>query len=29
VVLRRIVAVDGPAKVTVVLDVHAGFGKTP
>jgi alpha,alpha-trehalase len=29
VILRRIVAVDGPAKVTVVLDVRAGFGRSP
>jgi hypothetical protein len=28
VILRRIVAVDGPAKVNVVLDVRAGFGRT-
>jgi alpha,alpha-trehalase len=27
VILRRIVAVDGPAKVNVVLDVRAGFGR--
>jgi hypothetical protein len=29
VVLRRIEAVDGPARVTVVLDVRAGFGRSP
>jgi len=29
VILRRIVAVDGPAKVNVVLDVRAGFGRSP
>jgi alpha,alpha-trehalase len=28
VVLRRIVAVDGPARVNVVLDVRAGFGRS-
>ncbi len=27
VVLRRVVALDGPARVTVVLDVRAGFGR--
>ena len=27
VVLRRIVAVDGPARVRVVLDLRAGFGR--
>ncbi len=27
VLLRRIVAVDGPAQVRVVLDVRAGFGR--
>ena len=27
VILRRIEAVDGPARVTVVLDVRAGFGR--
>jgi alpha,alpha-trehalase len=29
VILRRIVAVDGPARVSVVLDVRAGFGRSP
>jgi len=29
VLLRRIVAVDGPARVNVVLDVRAGFGRSP
>jgi alpha,alpha-trehalase len=29
VILRRIVAVDGPARVNVVLDVRAGFGRSP
>jgi alpha,alpha-trehalase len=29
VILRRIVAVDGPARVNVRLDVRAGFGRTP
>ncbi len=29
VVLRRIEARDGPARVTVVLDVGAGFGRSP
>jgi alpha,alpha-trehalase len=28
VVLRRIVAVDGPARVNVVLNVRAGFGRS-
>jgi hypothetical protein len=28
VILRRIMAVDGPAKVNVVLDVRAGFGRS-
>jgi GH15 family glucan-1,4-alpha-glucosidase len=28
VVLRRIVAVDGPTRVNVVLDVRAGFGRS-
>ena len=28
VILRRIEAVDGPARVTVVLDVRAGFGRS-
>ena len=28
VVLRRIVAVDGPARVNVMLDVRAGFGRS-
>jgi alpha,alpha-trehalase len=28
VILRRIVAVDGPARVNVVLDVRAGFGRS-
>jgi hypothetical protein len=28
VILRRIVAVDGPAKVNVLLDVRAGFGRS-
>jgi alpha,alpha-trehalase len=28
VILRRIVAVDGPARVTVQLDVRAGFGRS-
>jgi hypothetical protein len=28
VILRRIVAVDGPAQVNVVLDVRAGFGRS-
>ena len=27
VLLRRIVAVDGPAQVRVILDVRAGFGR--
>ena len=27
VLLRRIEAVDGPAKVTVALDVRAGYGR--
>jgi GH15 family glucan-1,4-alpha-glucosidase len=26
VLLRRVEAVDGPAKVTVILDMHAGYG---
>jgi GH15 family glucan-1,4-alpha-glucosidase len=29
VILRRIMAVDGPARVNVVLDVRAGFGRSP
>jgi len=29
VILRRIQAVDGPARVNVVLDVRAGFGRSP
>ncbi|HEX5188846.1 MAG TPA: glycoside hydrolase family 15 protein [Streptosporangiaceae bacterium] len=29
VILRRIEAKDGPARVTVVLDVRAGFGRGP
>jgi GH15 family glucan-1,4-alpha-glucosidase len=29
VVLRRIMAVDGPARVTVILDVRSGFGRSP
>ena len=29
VILRRIVAVDGPARVNVILDVRAGFGRSP
>ena len=29
VILRRIMAVDGPARVTVTLDVRAGFGRSP
>jgi alpha,alpha-trehalase len=29
VILRRIVAVDGPARVNVLLDVRAGFGRSP
>jgi alpha,alpha-trehalase len=28
VILRRIVAVDGPARVNVLLDVRAGFGRS-
>src|SRR5580692_5612811 len=28
VILRRIVAVDGPARVNVILDVRAGFGRS-
>jgi alpha,alpha-trehalase len=28
VILRRIVAVDGPTRVNVVLDVRAGFGRS-
>ena len=28
VILRRVVAVDGPARVNVVLDVRAGFGRS-
>jgi alpha,alpha-trehalase len=28
VILRRIEAVDGPARVTVVLDIRAGFGRS-
>jgi GH15 family glucan-1,4-alpha-glucosidase len=28
VILRRIMAVDGPARVNVVLDVRAGFGRS-
>jgi GH15 family glucan-1,4-alpha-glucosidase len=28
VILRRIVAVDGPARVNVMLDVRAGFGRS-
>jgi alpha,alpha-trehalase len=28
VILRRITAVDGPARVNVVLDVRAGFGRS-
>src|ERR1700733_780634 len=29
VVLRRIEAIDGPTKVNVLLDVRAGFGRSP
>src|SRR5579859_2085601 len=29
VILRRIMAVDGSARVTVTLDVRAGFGRSP
>ena len=29
VIVRRIVAVDGPARVNVILDVRAGFGRSP
>jgi alpha,alpha-trehalase len=29
VILRRIQAVDGPTRVKVVLDVRAGFGRSP
>ena len=29
VILRRIEAVDGPARVNVTLDVRAGFGRSP
>jgi alpha,alpha-trehalase len=28
VILRRVVAVDGPARVNVLLDVRAGFGRS-
>ncbi|MGH3289859.1 MAG: trehalase-like domain-containing protein, partial [Streptosporangiaceae bacterium] len=29
VIVRRIMAVDGPARVKVILDVRAGFGRRP